>query len=313
MSRVEALSGEETVVTTSLGAVVQIDLDALKPGPSVRLGGTKKDHLAALVDSGGKWPPLLVRKSDYTIVDGLYRYLAARELGLARLECVYFEGSTEAAYLEALRRNLSHGLALTLRERSEAARRVLSCFPAWSDRRVAAACGLAPGTVNRLRSSGRPAGDDPQSSARLGRDGRCRPADAGILRERIVDALRAQPEGSLRSIARLTGSSPTTVRAVRFGLENTSRPQPSPPPGQLPPVAQTTAGTDPALVSTSEGSHFVEWLARTSITEENWKNYLNSIPLSRVYQIADEARLRAKQWSQFASALEARSRPGARD
>jgi hypothetical protein len=48
------------------------------------------------------------------------------------------------------------------------------------------------------------------------------------------------------------------------------------------------------------------WFEQTSIAAE-WRDLVNDIPISRLYEVADEARRRAQQWMELASTLEARA------
>jgi hypothetical protein len=61
-----------------------------------------------------------------------------------------------------------------------------------------------------------------------------------------------------------------------------------------------------ALVSTEAGRTFVGWFERTAISDD-WSAHVGAIPLSRVYEVADEARRRAAAWHEFASALATRA------
>jgi ParB-like chromosome segregation protein Spo0J len=262
-----------------------------------------QDHLAQIVALAGDWPPILVRCEDHAILDGHYRYMAARQLGHTHIDCVFFQGCSNSAFVEALRRNLRHGLPLSLKEREEAGRRLLTLYPDWSDRRIAQACCLSPGTVARLREV-RPGDLNGHVGSRTGRDGRRYPTNRSEARERIIDALQAQPASSLRQVARLTGTSPATVGAVRADLAHPS-------PGTERTAARTKAAPDPALSSSVEGVKFLGWFERAASASE-WPGHLASVPLSRVYEVADEARRRARDWLDFATALEARARPSSR-
>jgi ParB-like chromosome segregation protein Spo0J len=286
-----------------------VEIGELHPGVRLRLGELNRDHVDAIALSRGQWPPILVLRADNTIVDGHYRYLAALKLGYAHIKCVYFSGGADSAFLEAIRRNREHGLPLSLREREAAARQVLNLYPHWSDRRVGTTCCLAPVTVRRIRATVAGSGEqNVQLNFRLGQDGRRHPADPRQSRDRIVTALRAQPEGSLREIARLTGTSPATVRAVKSRLEpvpagnerilSNAEAVPRWPSGLV---------ADAALLSAVEGKGFVSWFHRTAIQDE-WRGFLDGIPISRVYEVADEARRRATEWSEFATLLESRVR-----
>ena len=103
----------------------------------VRERGLDDDHVQRLVETGGGWPPILVWDSQPVVLDGAHRLAAARLLGLAAIPAVRFYGSRPDAYVEAVRRNVAHGLPLTLKERTTAAQRVLTASPDWSDRRIA--------------------------------------------------------------------------------------------------------------------------------------------------------------------------------
>ena len=294
--------------------VVRLELDALRPGYPLRLGGLNTDHVNVIALSEGNWPPVVVRRGDNAIVDGHYRYRAARQLGHTHIDCVYFDGGEDAAFVEALWRNRHHGLPLSLRERERAAEHLLCLHPDWSDRRIAETCSLAPGTVGRLRSRmSWSTEDDRGVMVRLGRDGKRRPADPQASRARILRVLESQPDRSLRAIARMTGTSPATVRSVRDrpqpapdrvgpDFEGKGGPGPSPRPGQLTPRWLS----DSALAATAEGKGLASWLEQTNIGEES-HDYVAGIPLSRVYEIADEARRRADAWLAFAAMLEGRA------
>jgi hypothetical protein len=66
-------------------------------------------------------------------------------------------------------------------------------------------------------------------------------------------------------------------------------------------------GGDAALVSCDEGD-FVAWFDRTSITEQECVARAQTLPLGRVYEIADEARRRSELWMRFARCVEARAK-----
>jgi hypothetical protein len=232
-----------------------VPIERLRAGASLRLGPMKTEHLDLLVQFGGGWPPVLITRRG-RIIDGNYRYAAARRLGWTHLDCVVFHGSDDEAFVEALRRNTSHGLALTLEERRTAATRVLAGHPHWSDRRIAAACGLAHETVGRLRVRLSRGGEIRHLDRRLGRDGR------------------------YQTVSR-----------------RTSHTQPD----EVVPVPTT----DDAFVSTDDGRSFVGWFERNTI-DDDWRHHVGAVPLSRIYEIADESRRRAAAWNDFANALTTR-------
>ena len=288
----------------------EIDLDDLRFGPSRRAAGIDAAHVETLQELEGNWPPIVVAAADRTVVDGLHRVHAALALGLTRLPCVYFVGGEDEAYVEFVHRNTAHGLPLSLRDRESAAARLLRLRPEWSDRRIATVCGLAAGTVARVRRGNSCSTDDvAQLTARVGRDGRRRPVDRGTVRARIADALKENPRASLRAVAALVGTSPATVRSVRSAMVRDAA-------LDLAGVEEETwlpAGREPepwepdaAVLSTEEGTEFAAWFTRTAVGDDCW-THVAGVPVSRIYDVADEARRRAQYWSDFARALEARS------
>ena len=289
----------------------------------MRERGLDEDHVQRLVETGGDWPPILVWDSETLVLDGAHRLAAARRLGLATIPAVRFYGSSTDAYVEAIRRNVAHGLPLTLKERTTAAQRVLKASPEWSDRRIALVCGLSAKTVARIRRDAAGRGDIARSDVRIGRDGRIRPVEAHEVRDRIAMALAEQPNSSLRTIAAQVGASPETVRIVRRDLqdpegrkESPAEPAPAEPLLRVlslvtdaAPPARTDWRQDQALSSNPRSHAFLGWFESSEVGDE-WPGHVDAVPLSRVYEIADEARRRARVWQEFAEAVERRARPG---
>jgi hypothetical protein len=138
------------------------------------------------------------------------------------------------------------------------------------------------------------------------------------MRAEIAEMLAREPNASLRTIASRLDVSPETVRSVRHQLD--------PPNGSS---AQATAALDEITVArllalhhrpepptpwrrdnafgaTDTGASFVEWFDSTIVAEEPCR--VDEVPLSRVYEIADEARRRSRYWARFAERLELRTR-----
>lgn len=322
-----AEDGREAAVQTADDAsdVTFVLLDDLHFGEGVRDKAVEEEQLLRLMELGGRWVPILVWRDHNTVLDGVHRVEAARRLGLDSIAVTWFCGSPEEAFIEAVVRNVRHGLPLTMAERLRASGRILRDHSEWSDRRIAAICAVSDKTVARLRGDiPRGAFVPPQPVAeRVGRDGKRRPTQSMQKRAQVAEVLRQNPGAPLRAIAAATGVSPETVRGVRLRLETeehvTCRDSVSP---GIRPTARITKVRfdrsrggqhtlrDPAFLSESSSRSFAAWFDSFAIDEE-WRDHIREVPLSRVYEVADEARRRAKQWSQMARALEERA--GRRD
>ncbi|MFI5287907.1 MAG: ParB N-terminal domain-containing protein [Candidatus Dormibacteria bacterium] len=311
--------------TLEPGGTARFPIGKLEVGPSLRERGIDPAHVAALAEVAESWPPIIVNRADRMVIDGQHRVAAAKQLGLRDVNVTWFDGSREQSYLEFVRSNVRHGLPLTLAERRRAARRVVCSCPDLSDRGIATACGLSPRTVARLREEA--SADTVRSHAsrrdqrRVGRDGRVRPIDPRTTRARIAEELSRRPDASLRTIAAAVGASPETVRSVRNELRgrgSTTRLGAAEPDaaakvlGLLSRSAGAHVGVtcrgDRAFTDRDDGPDFVEWFGATSVEQGDLWRYVQAVPLSRVYEIADEARRRAEFWSGFAGAVEDRVR-----
>jgi ParB-like chromosome segregation protein Spo0J len=299
----------------------EVPLDALHVGPSLRIEGLDPRHVATLAELAGAWPPIVVRRDDHSVVDGQHRVAAARRLGLASLQVRWFDGSADDAFVEFVRCNVGHGLPLGLSERRSAASRILRSHPERSDRSVASVCGVSPKTVARLRGElARTAKrDDP--ARRVGRDGRVRPVDPAELRARITEELARRPEASLRSIAAAVGSSPENVRSVRGKLRAAEGGRAVTPELTAVDTEATVLGLltrrartghrlhgDHAFAAREGGGEFVEWFDATAVESTDVWAHIGTVPRSRIYEVADEARRRAQFWTHFADSLEGQVR-----
>ena len=289
----------------SSGPVMRVPIGDVAVGESPRLGHVRLAHLRVMAELAGAWPPLLITRSG-RIVDGRYRYLAACRLSHTHVDCVVFNGPDSDAFVEAVRRNVTQGLPLTLPERKKAAGRILADRPGWSDRKIAELCGLTHKTVGRLRQDGIcQGGEFRHLDARQGRDGKSRAVNPLAVRTRIIEAIEQEPGASLRHLARMSGSTHETVRAVRRRMQQAPLSSGRGTSDNRLEGSPVNPSRDAAFISTEGGASFAEWFEQTSISPE-WVNYLDSVPLSRVYEIADEAHRRATAWAEFAAALASR-------
>ena len=297
------------------GPVEHVRLATLPVGHAWRADGLDEVHVTALAGVLEATPPIVVSRCDMTIVDGAHRVAAARRRGSTSLRVEWFDGNEVEALHEFLRRNTHHGLPVTAEDRERGMQRTLRLEPEWSDRRIAHLCGVSPKLVARTRGDCALAGVE----KRVGLDGRSRPVRPGAMRQQIAEALESDPCASLRVIAARLGVSPETVRSVRKELHHAS-PHVSTSSSFGPSVdladqyrlllqrrpTPTPWRDDHAFHSTEDGVSFVEWFDATSISGGAAR--VDEVPLSRVYEIADEARRRVAFWSTFADDLERRTR-----
>ena len=309
-----------------LAGDAELRLDALEVGPSLRREGLDPRHVATLAELDGAWPPIVVRREDRSVVDGQHRVAAARRLGLSTLQVTWFDGSAEDAFVEFVRCNVGHGLPLGLEERRSAVSRILGSHPERSDRSVASLCGVSPKTVARLRDEFARSAPQLVPERRVGRDGRVRPVDPTELRARIAEELTRRPEASLRAIAAAVGSSPETVRSVRGKLQAADRGSVERETAREREAATidteaTVLGLltrrahaghrlegDQAFSSREGGREFIEWFDNSAVDSTDHWAHIGSVPRSRIYEVADEARRRATFWSHFADSLEGQVR-----
>jgi ParB-like chromosome segregation protein Spo0J len=285
------------LTTLTMGPVVRVPVDDLHLGESPRLFTVNQRHAAMLASIESPLPPVLVWRETMGVVDGAHRLLAARLRGDTEIDAHLVDGGQADIFVLAVRANTRHGRPLTPIEREQSAQRILTSHPDWSDRAIAATCGLASKTIRALRRCA--TANEPQlHEVRLGRDGRARPLDPDDGRRRAVEALRQAPESSLRAVAREVGISPATVRDVRARLERGDSPYVT---------AANPLADDRALASMDDGESFVSWLEAHLIEPDEWLRFVDAVPASRIYLVADQARAAATAWRAFADALEART------
>lgn len=193
--------------------VVDVPLRDLRVGFSPRSSPESPEHTRTLVEAGADLPPVLVHRASMTVIDGIHRLRAAQVRGATTIAVRYFDGSAEDGLLLAVAVNGVHGLPLSIGERTEAVKRIVTAHPEWSDRSVAKLAGLSPAKTAEIRRA--LCGDVAPGGVRVGRDGRARPLDPARRRERAAELLRENPKASLRQIGKEAGLSPATVADVR--------------------------------------------------------------------------------------------------
>jgi ParB-like chromosome segregation protein Spo0J len=288
-----------------LSGVCSVPLARLLVGYSPREVKVDAGHVAALMEVVDHLPPVIVDDRTMTVIDGVHRVEAFRRAGRSHINALMFNGEGPEAMALAIEANVKHGKPLSRGERRAAASNLLYAFPERSDRWVAEVCGLSHTTVALVRrglslTEGR---------VRTGRDGRRRPVDKLAGQVAVARAITENPATSVRQMAGAAGVAPSTVQRARARLRGKG----------FPPVSASQAV--PGLSSAKEdkradfdlppAAHTTEpgdWLVRTAVSVEDVGNYLGNLPLSRIYEVADECRRRARVWAEMADALEGRCR-----
>jgi len=312
------------------GRPVTLPVSSVLPGGSPRLAGENLEHIQLLAATRDL-APILVHRSTMRVIDGMHRLRAARLRGDDTISVQFFDGDEGEAFLLSVRANIKHGLPLSLADREAAASRILLLYRQWSDRAVAAAAGLSPTTVSRLRQ--RLSLPVEQQASRVGRDGRVRPLDGAVGRRRASAVIAMKPDAPLRVIAEQAGVSLGTARDVRERLRAGQDPVLAPQRGATersePPVddpvqspRRTTVGAqpgvdwpslrgnlsrDPAVKYTESGRAVFRWLDGHVIEPAEWREVIDAVPPHWRATVADVVRSCAGEWLAFARELEDRA------
>lgn len=301
-------------------------IETLVPGNSPRLEGVNIEHTRTLAQVDDELPPIVVHRPTMQVIDGMHRLHAARLRGRREIEVYFFDGDEAAAFVFAVKLNMTHGLPLTLSDRSAAAKRILGSHPQWSDRMIASVVGLSATTVGALRQHSTVHSE--QLSTRIGRDGKARPITSADGRLLASGLMAERPDVSFREIARMAGISPATVKDVHDRLERGEDPVP---PKQRNAARRTQLRTveprsavgkpetgdphktlhklrlDPALRFNEGGRALLLWLRAHAVDVNEWGSFLDQIPPHCSDLVADLARYCSESWNSFADALESRS------
>lgn len=316
-------------------AVSLVRLDSLVVEGSPRSAGADPDHIRLLAESTDVLPPITVHRPTMRVIDGVHRVRAALLNGLTEIRARLLDCDENAAFVLAVKANVTHGLPLSQSDRAAAAARIILHNPQWSDRAVAAATGLSDKTVSRIRACS--TADLPQSNSRLGRDGRMRPLDVGTRRQQAAAMIADRPDAGLREVARATGLSAATVRDVRQRISRGDDPVPDkyrstvdpegaplgvlPRPAPLPegvrprrPEAPADRATlleklrlDPSLRFNEAGRGTLRWLHQHTVDDEGLEHLGRVLPDHCAPVVASLARSCASEWMRLAERLEQRT------
>lgn len=292
-----------------------VAIEELSSGYPVRMRSVDTDHVRVLAGTIDEHMPIVVHRPTMRVIDGVHRLCAATIAGQRYVAVDYFDGSEADAFLLAVRLNVWHGLPLTLAERKNAALRILQTHSHWSDRALARSTGLSGKTVARLRNE--TSAEFAQSATRLGRDGRTRPASSEQARKTAVAALMANPDASLRELARKAGVSVGTIRDVRDRLLRGEDPVAR---KRRVTVSRAVIGgvstkarlaklaRDPSLRATEPGRRLLRMLMVTQLEMSDWERLIAAIPAHCVPLANGIIRGRIEEWQALAAMVARRAR-----
>ncbi|WP_369211262.1 ParB/RepB/Spo0J family partition protein [Streptomyces flavofungini] len=321
---------------TRLPLTELVPVAALITSDTPRVAGEDAEHVDLLAQTEKPLPPVVVHRPSMRLIDGLHRLRAAIQRGEDHIEVRYVEGSSEDAFVLAVQLNAEHGMPLSRRDRRAAAERIIGSHAGWSDRRIAEVTGLAPTTVATLRK--RSTGQGDQLNVRTGRDGRTRPVNSAVGRQRAGQIIAERPNASLREIAHEAGIALATARDVRLRVRNGKDPVPP----KLREVAKDavlrdrrtvrgrvetdtaerggrarleSAGVsdvdrfsnlrkDPSLRFSEAGRTLLQLLSSNVLDDEKWRWLMSAVPEHRHADIARAARRCGERWLTFADGLE---------
>lgn len=302
-------------------------IESLLPADSPRITGEDAGHTRVLREKLPDLPAILVNRRTMQVIDGMHRLSAARLAGVQTIRAEFIDTDEQNAFLLAVRANTDHGLPLSVADREAAAERILSWYPYWSDRAIAAIVGLAATTVGAIRE--RSALQSPQLNARIGRDGRLRPMSTADGRRRASEIMAARPEASLREVARTAGISLGTAHDVRERLRRgedcVAHSQSAGPGrsasscdrratrrgrrGRVPLAWQAVRERivkDPALRYGEAGRMLLRWFDMRSVGVGDWRSVIDAIPPHWVETMINVAYSCGNEWYELASTLEQR-------
>ena len=268
---------------------------SLLPADSARLAGENPDHVRMLADLDVALPPIVVHRSTMRVIDGMHRLRAAGLRGQDMIRVVFFDGSAADAFVLSVQLNTVHGLPLSTADRVEAAARVLGSHPEWSNRRIAAVTGLAAGTVGRIR------GRSAEQHVSVGLDGRIRPTDGTVGRQRAGELISRNPTAPLREIARAAGISVSTASDVRARLDRGE--SPITPRQQQPTAALANLRRDPSLRLTEAGRSLLRFLDVCAIDPRQLAELAGKVPPHQRGTVESLARECVRVWQDFADQL----------
>lgn len=189
-----------------------VPLDEMVLDPALNLRDRlDQDTVDRYMDSYDRLPPVTVYLIDgrWLLADGIHRHAAAVTLGKRSIQAEVRHGTFEEALDYVAGANLFHGLPLSRTERRRAIEVKLRIHHERSDRHLAEEMGVGRELVAKLRRTLIEGGQIPNSSTRLGADGKTYPAlpkDPNERRPRTNLEGGQQPESERATVS--TASAP---------------------------------------------------------------------------------------------------------
>lgn len=305
-----------------------VPINRLRLGGSPRTGGVSAEYIRVLAKTTIRMPPIIVHRRTMRVIDGVHRVQAAGLSARDHIEAQFFDGDENDAFVLAVEANTANGLPLSVADRKAAAARIVATHPTRSDRWIALVSGLAASTVGEIRKCSSVA--NTQSNTRIGRDGRWRPLDSSEGRRLARELMLADPDRSLRDIARAAGIAPSTVLDVRNRISSGEDPVParretveqnrptSPPrrpttvrdePDLDAAAIMRTLCKDPSLRLSEAGRALLRWLDTHTVTGQATPP-VTDIPAHCAGTIAALARHNARVWAAFGERVSGQDKDG---
>jgi hypothetical protein len=294
-------------------------------------------------------PPILVQEHGWRVIDGLHRLEAARLRGDHSIDARFLDCTDSEALIIAIKSNSSHGLPLSKADRVSGAIRVLAAHPDWSDRAIAGITGLSANTIGSLRNrcadgpqpGSKRLGRDGRRRPLNAAEGRRRAAEyisahpdaplrlvareadvslgtvhevSSLIRRGMAPEpsghripaekhiMRSDAEVAVSATVAPTGLSSSASGTVLRRKRHTDA---------LPtwPGISAKVANDPAVRYTEGGKEFLRWMALHAAHPEEWRQFIDAIPVHWLTVLAPIADSLSEEWSLFADRL--RSRQGA--
>jgi ParB-like chromosome segregation protein Spo0J len=314
---------EEWVRRHDTSPIESVPLASIRNSYTPRKTKVNEHHAEMLAQSPLPLPPIVIHRASMRVIDGVHRLRATEVRGQNTIAAQFFDGNDAEAFALAVHLNVTHGLPLTLSERKAAAQRIVATYPHWSDRSIGRIAGVSNKTVGKLRACATE--EVPQSSPRLGRDGKTRPVSPAVGRRRAAELLSMNPRASLREIARQAGISVTTARDVRRRVDKGENPLPgnlASPSDHRPgrpggannavPVERRLAPAvrgndllqrlrnDPSVRSSERGRILLRLLSTAAVAISACNEFADGVPNHCSGTIAEIARKNARAWQEIA-------------